>query len=187
MQKSKKMHDKLFIVLERILSSSFLRHVYINFFEKATLEEFDKVEINENERIIHIGCGPLPNTLITLAKYRNAKYFGIDKDKKSTILARKVIEEYDLENIIIEEGDALDYSFENFDIIIISFGVEPKEVVFEKIRKETKKDVIIIFRKQWDFMDLVYGRKDFIPHGFKVLNYHHRRDMLKSYILQKYN
>ena len=62
--------------------------------------------------------------------------------------------------------------------------MEPKEKVFERLREETKENVKIILRKQWDFMDAIYGR-NIIPEGFKVISYKKRRDFLKSYLLTK--
>jgi len=183
MQKSKRIHDYLFIFLEKYLSSLPLRHAYIKFFEKATLEEFEMIDINEKNAILHIGCGPLPNTLITLAQHFKANYTGIDKNKEAVEIAKRIVKEYEL-NIKIEEGDAISYPLKKFDIIIVSYGVEPKEKVFERLREETKENVKIILRKQWDFMDAIYGR-NIIPEGFKVISYKKRRDFLKSYLLTK--
>jgi protein-L-isoaspartate O-methyltransferase len=185
MQKSKRAHDKLFVLAEKMLSSTFLRHAYINFFERATLEEFEMAGIKKEHNILHIGCGPLPNTIISLAKNIDASYVGIDRDKDAVKIARKIVKEYGLKNVMIEEGDALSYPVKDFDFIIISFGVEPKEKVFERLRKEMKKDAKIVYRKTWDFMDVIYGRKDFLPSGFKVVAFHNRRDFIKSYLLEK--
>lgn len=184
MQKSKRVHDKFFIFVEKFLSAMPFKKAYINFFEKATLEEFEMVEINENDKILHVGCGPLPNTLISLAKHIEAKYFGIDKDEEAVKIARKIINEYGL-NIKIEKGDAINYPLKDFDIIIVSYGVEPKEKIFERLKNDTKENVRIILRKQWDFMDSIYGKRKIIPDGFKVMAYKKRRDFLKSYLLEK--
>jgi len=185
MQKSKRLHDQLFIITEKILSSTLLRRAYINFFEKSILEEFEMVNIGSNDKILHVGCGALPNTLISLAKNIAAHYIGIDKDKEAVEIAKKIVAEYGLKNVEIEQGDALHYPFKEFDIIIISFGVEPKEKVFDRLKKETKEDVRIVFRKTWDFMDVIYGRKYFLPTGFKIVAFHNRRDFIKSYLLKK--
>ncbi|KAA0010163.1 MAG: class I SAM-dependent methyltransferase [Thermoplasmata archaeon] len=184
MQKSKRMHDRLFIFLEKYLSSLPFRHAYIKFFEKATLEEFKMVGISIDDNVLHVGCGALPNTLITLAKHIKASYVGIDRDEEAVETAKKIVEEYGLENVEVERGDALDYPIKDFDVIIISFGVEPKEKVFERIREEGKEGVKIVYRKQWDFMDVIYGRKDFLPSGFKIVAEHNRRDFIKSYLLK---
>jgi len=185
MQKSKRLHDRMFIKMEKMLSSSFLRHAYINFFERATLEEFAMVEIERHNKVLHIGCGPLPNTLITLARNMPAEYVGIDIDEEAVKIARNVVKAYGLKNVSIEKGDATSYPLQNFDIIIISYGVEPKERVFYRLKNETKEKVKIVYRKQWDFMDALYGVKEIVPPGFKIKAFHKRRDLIKSYLLEK--
>lgn len=179
--RSKNLHDRMFIMLEKFLKP--FHRAYINLYEKMTLEEFQMVDIDKESKILHIGCGPIPNTLIILAKNFPAYYTGIDKDEEAVRIARKIVKKYGLE-ISIEKGDALDYPIGEFDIIIISFGVEPKEKVFDRIRVESKKNVKIVYRKQWDFMDAIYGRKDFLPSGFKLVAEHDRRDFIKSYLLE---
>lgn len=185
MHSSKKMHDRMFIKIEKIFSSSFLRNAYIKFFERATMEEFEMVGIEESDRVIHIGCGPLPNTLISLARNIPARYTGIDIDEEAVEIARDMIKKYGIENVAIEKGDALSYPLNNFDVIIISYGVEPKEEVFKRLRDETKNDVRIVYRKQWDFMDFIYGVREIVPSGFRIKDFHKRRDMIKSYLLEK--
>ena len=185
MQKSKRLHDRMFIKMEKILSSTILRRAYINFFERATLEEFEMVDIGEGDNVLHIGCGSLPNTLITLARNFPASYTGIDVDGEAVEIARDAVREYGLKNVEIERGDAISYPLKDFNIIIISYGVEPKEAVFRRLKNETKEDVRIVYRKQWDFMDAIYGVRETIPDGFKVKAFHKRRDMIKSYLLEK--
>lgn len=185
MQKGKGMHDRLFIKMEKLFSASFLRHAYVKFFERATLEEFHMVDIQKNDAVLHIGCGPLPNTLISLARHSDATYVGIDRDPESVTIARRMVHEYHLNNVTIEHGDAMHYPLNIFDFIIISFGVEPKEEIFERMRHEMSDEALVIYRKQRGFMDALYGRRDFIPEGFEVVDAHHRRDMLTSYLLKK--
>lgn len=175
------MHDRMFIFIEKLLSKFFAK-AYINFFERAIVEEFEMVKIKEKDKILHIGCGPLPNTLISLAKNIKAIYTGIDKDREAIEIARKIISEYNLD-IKVEEGNALSYPISDFDIIIVSFGVEPRNEVFERIRRDCKKNAKIICRKQWDFLDTIFGKRE-LPDGFEVISYHKRRDLIKSYLLR---
>lgn len=180
----KKWHDKLFIFTEKFLSSSILGDAYIKFFERATLEEFEMVDICEDDEVLHIGCGALPNTLISLAKNIPAHYTGIDRDEEAVEIARRVVRRYNLTNVRIEYGDAMDYPLNGYDLIIISFGVGEEEKVFERIRREAKEGAKVIYRKQWDFMNRIYKRED-VPTGFKIMAVHKRRDFIKSYLLTK--
>lgn len=185
MEKQKRAHNSFFIKIEKHLSNTFLKYAYINFFDKATIEEFGIVEIQPNHKILHIGCGSLPNTLVSLARFHNANFVGIDIDNESITNALTLIKKYNLTNVKIEYGDALDYPLNNFDTIIISYGVEPKQVIFKRLIEETSNDVSIIYRKQWDFLDFIYGEKNIIPNGLKIVRTHKRRDFIKTYLLKK--
>lgn len=179
----KHLHDKLFILFEKFLHN--FHHAYINLYEKMTMEEFQMVNIKPSDRVIHIGCGPIPNTLVILAKNIPANYIGIDRDIQAVEMAREIVKKYNL-NIKVEYGDALKYPIKDFDVIIISFGVEPHNKIFERIKNDAKEDARIIYRKQYDFLDFIYGKRS-IPEGFKVISEHKRRDMIKSYLLKKYS
>ncbi len=184
-KKSKGMHDVMLRTIEKFFATNMLGRVYTKFFEKMTLDEFQMVKIGEKEKILHIGCGAVPNTLLILATYFNASFVGIDKDKKAVKKAREMVKKYGLEKKIkIEKGEAISYPISTFDVIIISLGVEPREKVFERIRKEMKNGTRIIARKPWDFMDAIYGRKEFIPNGFKIIKTFHRSDFIRSMLLK---
>ncbi|KAA0004824.1 MAG: class I SAM-dependent methyltransferase [Thermoplasmata archaeon] len=178
--RSKSMHDHAFITLEKFLKP--FHRAYINLYEKMTLEEFQMVPINENSKVIHIGCGPIPNTLIILAKNIPANYVGIDRNKEAVKMAREMVKKYGLD-VKIEYGDALTYPIVDYDVIIVSYGVEPYEKVFDRIKRDMKEGAVVVYRKQWDFMDFIY--KKGLPSGFKIVAQHKRRDLIKSYLLKK--
>ena len=176
----KHLHDNAFIIFEKFIKP--FHRAYINLYEKMTLEEFEMVKIKPTDNILHIGCGPIPNTLIILAKNIPAKYTGIDRDREAVKMAREMVQKYGLD-VKIEYGDALTYPIDSYDVIIVSYGVEPYEKVFDRIRKEMKKDAVVIYRKQWDFMDFIYKKRG-VPSGFRIVGEHKRRDLIKSYMLK---
>jgi len=187
-KKSKSFHDLALRTLEKILSTNFFGRIYTKFFEKMTLDEFEMVGIEKNHKVLHVGCGAVPNTLLILAGNMDASFVGIDRDDKAVEKAREMVKKYGLEEKIrIENGDAMSYPFSGFDVIVISLGVEPREQVFEKIRKETADDTKIVARKPWDSMDRVYGKDEFVPRGFKVVKTFNRQDFIKSMLLVKGN
>ncbi len=184
-KKSKGMHDFLLRSMEKILATNFFGKLYTKFFEKMTLDEFRMIEIKE-KKILHIGCGAIPNTLLILASHFDASFVGIDRDEEAVKKAREMVKKYGLENKIkIENGEAISYPISPFDVIIISLGVEPRGEVFERIRNEMKEGALIIARKPWDFMDIVYGRKEFIPNGFRIVKTFNRQDFIKSMLLER--
>jgi predicted O-methyltransferase YrrM len=184
-KKSKGMHDFVLRMMEKFFAINFLGRIYTKFFEKMTLNEFKIAEIKENDNILHIGCGAVPNTLLILGSHYNASFVGIDRDKEAVKKARQMVKRYGLEKRIkINGGEAISYPLLTFDILIISLGVEPLEKVFERVRNEMKHGSRIVARKPWDFMDIIYGRKEFIPQGFKVINIVNRPDFIKSVLLK---
>lgn len=185
-KKSKSLHDLALRTLEKILSTNFLGRIYTKFFEKMTLDEFEMVGIEKNHKVLHVGCGAVPNTLLILAKNMDASFVGIDRDEKAVEMARKMVKSYGLERKIkIEIGDALSYGFSEFDVIIISLGVEPRDKIFERIINETEDNAKIVARKPWDSMDRVYGRDEFVPRGFDVVKTFNRQDFIKSMLMVK--
>ncbi|KAA0002433.1 MAG: class I SAM-dependent methyltransferase [Thermoplasmata archaeon] len=127
-KKSKSFHDLALRTLEKILSTNFFGRLYTKFFEKMTLDEFEMVEIKKGNKVLHVGCGAVPNTLLILAGNMEAHFVGIDRDKKAVEKARGMVKKYELDKKIkIEKGDAMTYPLSNFDVIIISLGVEPRE------------------------------------------------------------
>ncbi len=185
-KKSKGFHDIMLRTLEKILSVVFFGKVYTKFFEKMTMAEFEMVDIKRSYRVLHVGCGAVPNTILILAKNVGASFVGIDRDKKAVERARDMVGRYGLgKKIHIDNGNAVSYPFSGFDVIIISLGVEPREKVFKRIRDESGDNTKIIARKPWDSMDKIYGKEEFVPIGFKVVKTFNRQDFIKSMLLVK--
>jgi hypothetical protein len=185
MRNPKQAHDRLFLLAETLLSSTWLRHVYVKFFDKATLEEFSEVAIVDTDQVVHIGCGPLPNSLISLARRYPATFVGIDRDARAVTLARKLVGEYGISNVTIHHGDALDCDVAQYDLIIVSYGVGSEEALFSRLGTGMARNARAVYRKQWNVMDLLYGRRFSLPEGFEEVAVHNRRDLIQSHLLKK--
>lgn len=183
--KSKSVHDLLLRSFEKVVATTVLGTLYTRFFEKMTLEEFSMVDIRPHHRVLHIGCGGVPNTLLILGRHVEASYVGIDRDPEAVWRARAMVERRGLAHrITVEQGDALTYPLNGFDLIVVSLGVEPRKEVFARIGEEAPQAAVIA-RKPWDFMDRIYGREEGIPRGFEVVDVFHRQDFIKSMLLKK--
>ncbi|RLF41638.1 MAG: hypothetical protein DRN17_08505, partial [Thermoplasmata archaeon] len=62
-KKSKSFHDIMLRTIEKIISTNFFGRLYTKFFEKMTLDEFKMVGIEKENKVLHVGCGAVPNTL----------------------------------------------------------------------------------------------------------------------------
>lgn len=183
-RKSKSLHDVAFRWLEKVIAKTFIGTIYTAFFRQMTINEFRMADIQPEHRIIHVGCGSVPNTLLILAEVVKASYVGIDRDGAAVASARQMVRRYGLEqSVTIKEQDALAVDYAGFDCIILSLGVEPREAILTVMRESMGKGAKIVARKPWDFMDRLYGRKGFIPHGFCVAETFHRPDFIKSLLL----
>ena len=183
-RKSKNFHDVVLRGFEKAISATFIGTIYTAFFRQMTINEFQMACIRPDHRVLHVGCGSVPNTLLILAEALPALYVGIDRDSVAVDRAREMVQEYGLEQrVMIEEDDALTVDYSSFDLIILSLGVEPREAILAAMRESMQSDAKIVARKPWDFMDRLYGRKEFIPLGFRIVGVFHRPDFIKSMLL----
>jgi len=186
-KKTKSFHDILLRTFEKIASNNIIGHIYTKFFEKMTIDEFSMINIHKDFRVLHIGCGGIPNTLLILAQHVEAKYVGIDRDPAAVAQACSMIDKYGLTNYVtIQQDNAIAHPFHSYDVIIVSLGVEPREEVFARIRKQASDSAIILARKPWDFLDKIYGKNPFVPLGFDIVNTFYRQDFIKSLLLEKH-
>ena len=176
--------DILFRTLEKILSKYRLfARAYAHFFEKMTIDEFAMVHISDKAKVVNIGCGSLPHTLIILAKVKDWKFLGIDKDEVSIESAKKIVDYYHLSNRIeIRWTDGLDFDVSAFDLIIVSHGVEPKTELLEKLGNEIRDDGIILYRTIWKGLTKVYGETP-IPRNLKIIDLYDRIDGIRTLLL----
>lgn len=183
-RKSKSFHDVALRSFEKAIAETFIGRIYTAFFRRMTVNEFRMADIQPGYRVLHIGCGSVPNTLLILADAFEASYVGIDRDAGAVASAREMIHRYGLERqVTIEERDALAMDYSRFDLIILSLGVEPRKAILAAIRDGMHMDAHVVARKPWDFMDRLYGREEFIPRRFRVVETFHRPDFIKSLLL----
>jgi len=146
--KLKKFIDLSFILVEKIIVKLIkLLSFYLDFYEDMVENEISLADISKDDKILHIGCGSVPATSIIIAKKTKAQVTGIDNKLISVKQALNLISSQDLSNKIkIIHADALDYPLENFNLIIISQGVEPYNKILKRISTNIKKDERVIFR-----------------------------------------
>lgn len=183
-RKSKSFHDVALRTFEKTIADTCIGRVYTAFFRQMTVREFRMADIQPEYRVLHVGCGSVPNTLLILAEATTASYVGIDRDTTAVVTARKMVRRYGLgQQITIEERDALAVNYDGFDLVILSLGVEPREAILAAIHDGMNPDAKVVARKPWDFMDRLYGRKEFIPRRFRIVETFHRPDFIKSLLL----
>jgi len=146
--KLKKLIDLIFILAEKIVVKlNKLLPFYLDFYEDMVENEIILADISKNDKILHIGCGPIPATSILVAKKTKAHVTGIDNKIISVKQASNIISSQNLsDKIKIIHADALDFSLENFDLIIISQGVKPYDKILKRISSDMNKDGRVVLR-----------------------------------------
>jgi len=127
---------------------AFALHYYDNSIGSEYRREYQKYQINNNDNILHIGCGIFPLTEITLARQTNATIVGIDKNKRIIQKALSSVQHYGLENQIrIKHGVGEKFPLSSFSVIIISSCASPKKSILNHIINQMNPGAKIIIRE----------------------------------------
>jgi precorrin-6B methylase 2 len=115
---------------------------------KEYRNEYENCNISSKANILHIGCGAYPLTEIILASCTKGHILGIDKNPDTVLRAQQMIKKNKLENhITIRHGDGLDFSVEDFDVIIVSSCSLPKVKILEHLFQKVQSQSTIIVRE----------------------------------------
>lgn len=103
--------------------------------------------ITNKDRVLHIGCGPIPVTSIHIAKKTGAQITGIDKNLHSVEQAQALLLRLKFsDKIQIIHADASKFSLEKFNLIIVSQGIKPYVETLKYISQVMRRDARVIFR-----------------------------------------
>jgi precorrin-6B methylase 2 len=109
--------------------------------------EIEFARISNTDKILHIGCGPIPATSIIIAKKTGADVTAIDKNLQYTKKAQTLVLKLKLfEKIHIFHTNALDFPLEKFNLIIVSLGIKSYDNVINYISKNMRSDARLIVR-----------------------------------------
>jgi len=144
----KKPVDFLFVFVEKIVIKldKFLM-LYIQYYADIIDAEIDLANISNDDKVLHIGCGSVPSTSILVSQKTGSKVTTIDKNNHSVKEANLCINSVNLKDKVkVEYADALNFSVEGFDVVIISQGTKPRDGILEHVSKSMKTDARIVFR-----------------------------------------
>jgi len=121
---------------------------YALLYEDSVKREVSMLDVSREMKILHIGCGSLPLTIKYLYKYTPAKLIvGIDNKEKAIKNADLYLNRENIKRRVrIEYGNGAVYRVDDFDIIFLSWGVEPRDKVLGNIFKNAKENCRIILR-----------------------------------------
>ncbi|MDZ7695842.1 MAG: nicotianamine synthase family protein [Deltaproteobacteria bacterium] len=112
-------------------------------------------------RLIFIGCGPVPLSLILMNRLYQTRCVGLDTSPDSVDLARAVVETLGLEkDITIVHGDETALWDLDWNAVLVAALAEPKERIFQNLRRilpERDSDIPVIYRTYTGMRAVLYA------------------------------
>ncbi len=119
---------------------------------KALVEnQIELDRIGSDKRLVFIGGGPVPSSLILLNHLAGVRSVGLDVSEEACNWSRKIIQRLGLEKEIdIVRGDETRLREIDWDIILVAAMADPKERIFRNLRhilqERDKRDALVFFR-----------------------------------------
>jgi len=133
--------ENIFIKLDKLIP------LYLDFYRPIMENEVRLAKISNNDKILHIGCGPIPATSIYIVKKTDADVTAIDKNMLSVKKAQSLILKLKLfSKIQIIHDNALNFPLKKYNLIIISLGLETYDEVLKYISQNMRIDARLIVR-----------------------------------------
>ena len=157
----KKALDQLYNIYENIFTNiSFFSFLYMKLHEPSVKTEISMADVQPSDKVLQIGCGAIPYSLIIFSRETHEQVTGIDNQSRSIAKAKRFIG--DNKNIHVEQASGETYDVSTFDVILISYGVGDIEAVLKNTLQHLKNNGRIILRKPitetTEYIDSVIGR-----------------------------
>ncbi len=150
--------------------------LYTGYYQHMIRDESSMARISSSTSVLHIGCGAIPNTAVTLARLTEAKVIAVDNDPDAVKKAICYVKQVHMQkHVHIKTGDGMAYPVRNFGVIIISLGVEPIEKVLRHIAISADPNTKIIYRQTR------YGKHTPIPRDIFVVKHRVKHHMFRIF------
>jgi hypothetical protein len=129
---------------------------YFNNIEMCIENEFESCRINSNSKVMLIGSGAFPMTLLLITKKTKADVIGLDIDSEAVHLAKKILAVLDNSGCIKVTSlpvEQLEFTKTATHIIFAS-TVKEKFAILNQLHSITNNDVIVAMRYGNDFKSL---------------------------------
>ena len=165
------LYDEI-IMTNKIIKSkhpfkTYRKYIYFEAYLNSIKAEVEAGKLTKGDKVIFIGSGPLPITLIMLYDKYGIESIGIEIIPKVAELSRKLIRSLQLsDKIEIVTGDHFSIKkTENIKHVIIALAAEPKDEILQWLRPRLSDSTSISYRftkhqkLKGDIDDLVQNSK----------------------------
>ena len=120
---------------------------YSNYLALAGME-VTGAKLKPQDRIVFLGSGPLPLSLISLAKGYDIQGVGIEQDEQLAALSREVIRKLGLEHYIsVLHGNHFSLPLKGYEnLIMVGADASPKDVIFAHLSRILSPGQMISYR-----------------------------------------
>ena len=120
---------------------------FSNYLQLAQVE-YEGAGLKPGDRVVFLGSGPMPLTLIVLCHQYGLKGIGIEQDPGRVDLSRKVLSKLGLsDRIKIIEGNHQSLPLKDeCELIMVAAQAEPKNVIFDHMAKVLPSGTVISYR-----------------------------------------
>ena len=146
------LYDEI-IMTNKIIKSkhpfkTYRKYIYFEAYLNSIKAEVEAGKLTKGDKVIFIGSGPLPATLIMLYDKYGIESIGIEIIPKVAELSRKLIKSLQLsDKIEIVTGDHFSIKkTENIKHVIIALAAEPKDEILQWLRPRLSDSTSISYR-----------------------------------------
>jgi len=120
---------------------------YPNYLALARME-YGGAGLRPEDRVVFLGSGPLPLSLICLSKEYNVQGVGIEQDEQLAALSREVIRKLGLDHhISVVHGNHFSLPLKGpFKLIMVGADASPKDAIFAHLSKILSPGQMIAYR-----------------------------------------
>ena len=187
-EKFKGLMDFSYVFFEKFaVSFEILYSNYFALYDELVEKEVRLAKINSKDNVLVIGSGSLPSTTIQIARKTGAKVLGIDIDPIAIRNSKKLMKNIDIQNIAFELADGVSYSYKNYNVIFVLYGITAQKEILHNISNKMDNNTRIIYRTAEDVLKDKLGGKDYLLKYFKVGDYVDSElfNVSRSYLLTK--
>lgn len=162
---------------------------YTNLRREIVKEEIKMAGITANDKVLIVGCGPMPYTAIGYAEESNANIESIDKNSKVVESVNEFVQKNNLQNKFkIKYGDVLNFTISQYDVIVIGITVWPIDKILPVIIDKINIDTKVICREINNDISSIISMSDLINHcRIESQVYHPSGKRYKSLLLRRIN
>ena len=131
-------------------------HFY-NRYQGLIKNENQLVKFTPEQKVVFIGGGPLPLTLILFNKLFKSQCVSVEIQPEVAKISRQVLKKLGMPEIEVVEGDETSIKDMDYTVIMVAALAEPKERVFTNIWEMVDTNTPIIYRTYTGMRAILYS------------------------------